>query len=181
MKHTLGGSPRPFSPLPGIQLKDVGTIELSPDEQVTFKLESGRKNDIVRKKWGFYLPIQYNTHKQLWIGGAIKAGPLLIGLHNWAYLFSKKSIQNGGGWLALRWSGEGYIPYFDKYKEMKAGIAAPLDDLVKSSKVPWLANLKDAYITPRIADAELSNEVAHQRLIADMALIKMGLLRHQAA
>ncbi len=56
---------------------------------------------------------------------------------------------------SLRWSGEGYIPYFDKYKETKAGISAPLDDLIKNSKVPWLANMKDAYISPRIADAEL--------------------------
>lgn len=50
---------------------------------------------------GFYMPIQYNTEKKFWIGAAVKAGPLLIGLHNLAYLFAKNKIQNGGGYLAL--------------------------------------------------------------------------------
>lgn len=53
------------------------------------------------KKFGLYLPIQLNTEQQFWIGGAIKAGPLLFGLHNLAYIFSKKKIQTGGGYLAL--------------------------------------------------------------------------------
>jgi hypothetical protein len=53
------------------------------------------------KHWGVYLPVQYNTDNKFWVGLAAKAGPLLIGLHNLAYLFSKKSIQNGGGYLAL--------------------------------------------------------------------------------
>ncbi len=56
---------------------------------------------------------------------------------------------------SLRWSGEGYIPYFDKYREMKAGIAAPLDDLIAKSSVPWLKMQKEAYITPRIYDADI--------------------------
>ena len=38
---------------------------------------------------------------RFWVGGAFKAGPLLIGLHNWANLFSKNSLQNGGGYVAL--------------------------------------------------------------------------------
>ncbi len=54
---------------------------------------------------------------------------------------------------SLRWSGEGYIPYFDQYKEIKAGIVAPLDDLLKSSKVPWAQKQKDVYFTPRIYDS----------------------------
>ena len=54
---------------------------------------------------------------------------------------------------SLRWSGEGYIPYFDKYKEVKAGIVAPLDELIAKSSVPWLKNMKEAYISPRIYDA----------------------------
>ncbi|MBO9198988.1 MULTISPECIES: hypothetical protein [Niastella] len=53
------------------------------------------------KKLGFFLPIQFNTKKQLWIGGAVKLGPLLLGLHNWANVFSKTKMQNGGGYLAL--------------------------------------------------------------------------------
>ena len=53
------------------------------------------------KKWGVYLPIQYNTRNQFWIGGAFKAGPLLLGIHNWGNVFSKTKILNGGGYIAL--------------------------------------------------------------------------------
>ncbi len=53
------------------------------------------------KKLGFYLPIQYNGQHQLWIGGAVKAGPLLFGIHNFGNLFSKTSTQNGGGYIAI--------------------------------------------------------------------------------
>jgi hypothetical protein len=53
------------------------------------------------RRLGFYMPILYNTEKQLRIGGAVKAGPLLIGIHNWATLFAKDRMQNGGGYLAF--------------------------------------------------------------------------------
>jgi len=50
--------------------------------------------------WGFYLPIQYNSQGQFHIGAALKAGPLVLGIHNlqWA-----KQIKNlsGGGYLML--------------------------------------------------------------------------------
>lgn len=54
-----------------------------------------------KKRFGFYLPIQYNTQNQFWVGGAVKAGPLLLGLHNLVNLFGKTSTQNGGGYIAL--------------------------------------------------------------------------------
>jgi len=47
--------PRKFSPLPGVELQDMGNVYLRPDEQLTFVTESGKGNDIVRKPWGFYL------------------------------------------------------------------------------------------------------------------------------
>jgi hypothetical protein len=50
---------------------------------------------------GAYLPVLLNTKNQLWIGGAIKAGPLLLGTHNLANLFSKNKSANGGFYLAL--------------------------------------------------------------------------------
>lgn len=53
------------------------------------------------RKWGAYMPISYNTQNQLWVGAAVKAGPLLFGLHNLGYIFSKKSIHNGGGYIAI--------------------------------------------------------------------------------
>ena len=45
------------------------------------------------KKLGAYLPIQFNNQNQFWMGAALKAGPLLIGVHNLANLFSKSSVQ----------------------------------------------------------------------------------------
>ena len=53
------------------------------------------------KRWGAYLPIVFNTRNQLWVGGAFKAGPLLLGTHNLADIFSKNKLQNGGFYLAL--------------------------------------------------------------------------------
>jgi hypothetical protein len=54
-----------------------------------------------RKRYGFYLPVQYNNQNQFWVGAAVKAGPLLLGVHNLANLFGKTSTQNGGGYIAL--------------------------------------------------------------------------------
>jgi hypothetical protein len=53
------------------------------------------------KRWGFYLPVQYNTKNKLWVGGAFKLGPLLLGVHNWANIFTKNKMQNGGGYVAI--------------------------------------------------------------------------------
>jgi hypothetical protein len=53
------------------------------------------------RKLGFYLPFHVNNNGKLWVGGAVKAGPVLIGWHNWGYFFSKQSIQNGGLYLAV--------------------------------------------------------------------------------
>jgi hypothetical protein len=54
--------PRAFSPLAGIQLRDMGEVLLSEDEQVTFRTESGKSNDILRKEWGFYLSNSLNAY-----------------------------------------------------------------------------------------------------------------------
>lgn len=53
------------------------------------------------KRFGAYLPILFNNRQQLWVGGAFKAGPLLVGTHNLANLFSKNSTQSGGLYLAF--------------------------------------------------------------------------------
>ena len=55
----------------------------------------------------------------------------------------------------LRWSAHGYAPFFDQYKYIKAGLVQPLDDLLKSSKVPWGPNQKEVYFTERIYEALL--------------------------
>ncbi|WP_207512333.1 hypothetical protein [Longitalea luteola] len=53
------------------------------------------------RRLGFYMPVHFNTKEKLWIGGAVKLGPLLLGVHNWATVFSKNKTQNGGAYLAL--------------------------------------------------------------------------------
>jgi hypothetical protein len=53
------------------------------------------------KTVGLYLPVTVTSQGQFWMGGAFKAGPLLFGVHNWANLFGKNKIQNGGLYLAL--------------------------------------------------------------------------------
>jgi hypothetical protein len=53
------------------------------------------------KSLGAYLPIQINAAGNFWVGGAFKAGPLLVGVHNWANLFSKTKIQSGGAYIAV--------------------------------------------------------------------------------
>jgi hypothetical protein len=53
------------------------------------------------KTLGAYLPVQVTTEGRVWVGGAFKAGPLLLGIHNWANLISGSKVQNGGFYLAL--------------------------------------------------------------------------------
>jgi hypothetical protein len=53
------------------------------------------------KHFGAYLPLLMNTRQQVWVGGAFRAGPVLLGTHNLANLFSKNSFQNGGLYLAI--------------------------------------------------------------------------------
>jgi hypothetical protein len=50
--------------------------------------------------WGAYLPVQYNTQGQFWVGLAVKAGPLVLGFHNLG-LLKKDPMLNGGGYLLL--------------------------------------------------------------------------------
>jgi hypothetical protein len=50
--------------------------------------------------WGIYLPLQYNTQGQFWIGAAIKLGPLVAGIHSLGIL-KKDPLMNGGGYLMM--------------------------------------------------------------------------------
>ena len=52
-------------------------------------------------KTGFYMPVYYNNLNQLWVGGAVRVGPVLLGVHNWSNIFSKNKINRGGGYIAL--------------------------------------------------------------------------------
>jgi hypothetical protein len=70
-----------------LQVKEINLLTVTPRWET--------------KRFGFYMPIQYNNQNQFWIGGAVKAGPLFLGVHNLANLFGKTSTQNGGGYLAI--------------------------------------------------------------------------------
>ncbi len=77
--------------------------------------------------FGFYLPTSLNTEMQFWVGGALKAGPLLLGVHNWANLFSKSKSHNGGAYLAItirpgrKYEGDGANEGSDKTKARRIG------------------------------------------------------------
>ena len=53
------------------------------------------------RRLGAYLPVEVTTDGKVWVGGAFKAGPLLMGFDNWSNLFTKTKMANGGIYLAL--------------------------------------------------------------------------------
>lgn len=83
------------------------TINLSPAPG-SARLYVAEKNLLTltprweRRKFGFYLPVQYNRQNQIWIGGAVRIGPLFMGLHNIPNALSSLKIpHNGGGFIGL--------------------------------------------------------------------------------
>ncbi len=55
--------------------------------------------------WGIYLPLEYTERKQVLIGGAVKIGPLVVGLHNLNWLNHLRLEEfEGGGYLALHFT-----------------------------------------------------------------------------
>lgn len=80
----------PLAPLLGDQkifIRDMNFIALTPRYET--------------RHLGIYLPATINSQMQFWLGGALRAGPLLLGIHNWSNLFSGNKMQNGGAYLAL--------------------------------------------------------------------------------
>lgn len=53
------------------------------------------------RRFGFYLPVQYNRMHQFWVGSAFKAGPMLLGVHNVFSALNREKAFNGGFYLAL--------------------------------------------------------------------------------
>jgi hypothetical protein len=66
------------------------------------------------RHFGAYLPFTFNFNKQMWIGAALRLGPLLFGMNNMGNIFTKRSIQNGGFYLAFT-----FRPFNDKMKKVK--------------------------------------------------------------
>ncbi len=55
MKITPTDPPRPFAVgYRDTVLRDCASLELDPDEQVTFVAGTGSQYDVVRKSWGYY-------------------------------------------------------------------------------------------------------------------------------
>ncbi|MBO9573696.1 MAG: hypothetical protein J7497_16025, partial [Chitinophagaceae bacterium] len=54
-----------------------------------------------KKRFGAYFPLQVTRYGNFWIGGALRAGPLLIGTHNLLNAFSSKGKLGGGAYIAL--------------------------------------------------------------------------------
>jgi hypothetical protein len=53
---------------------------------------------------GFYLPIQFTHQYNVWLGAALKLGPLVVGIHDISFFkWGKQQTQtmNGGGYLML--------------------------------------------------------------------------------
>lgn len=68
-----------------------------------------------KRNIGFYLPIQFNNEHQIWVGGAFKLGPLIMGVHSLDfYKWFKMGTQtfNGGFYLMLN-----VFPFGTKEKE----------------------------------------------------------------
>ena len=63
MKFKKNKVPRPI--VVGIKkkliIKDMGTVYLAPNEQLTFITESKKKYDFARKNWGFYVTPSINS------------------------------------------------------------------------------------------------------------------------
>lgn len=70
-----------------IQVKNLNLLAITPRWET--------------RNFGAYLPVLLNTINQLWVGAAIKAGPVLLGLHNLGNLFSKDKTQSGGFYVAF--------------------------------------------------------------------------------
>ncbi len=55
-----------------LELSDCGSIELNPNEQVTFTTNSGGQYDVTRKSWGFYATPSINGRlKSFGLRGAL--------------------------------------------------------------------------------------------------------------
>lgn len=80
-------------PLAGLFAKEQFTVK----EMNLFNLNLRYE----KSNFGLYLPVSVNSKMNLWVGGAVRAGPLLLGFHNLANLVSKNKIENGGAYLSF--------------------------------------------------------------------------------
>lgn len=79
--------------LPSLLAKDKLFVQESQVLAITPRWET--------KRLGIYMPLQYNRQGNVWVGGAVRIGPLLMGSHHLLNAFSRKNNISGGAYLAL--------------------------------------------------------------------------------
>jgi hypothetical protein len=91
-----------------LELSDCGSIELKPDEQVTFTTDSGGQYDVTRKSWGFYATPSINGRlKSFGLRGAVvvsKFGKIFLmlvetGKESEFFTYINSDLQNFICWL----------------------------------------------------------------------------------
>ena len=120
MKITRLNPPRQFAvgASPQITLSDCGSIEMEPDEQVTFLTDKKDEYDIVKKEWGFYATPSLNGRLP-----SFSIKPLLV-----------KNLDSGRFFILLLEKGKDSI--FEEYcRKENIAVLAELDDPNDLSKI----------------------------------------------
>ena len=120
MKITRLNPPRQFAvgASPQITLSDCGSIEMEPDEQVTFLTDKKDEYDIVKKEWGFYATPSLNGRLP-----SFSIKPLLV-----------KNLDSGRFFILLLEKGKDSI--FEEYcRKENIAVLAELDDQNDLSKI----------------------------------------------
>jgi len=120
MKITRLNPPRQFAvgASPQITLRDCGSIEMEPDEQITFLTDKKDEYDIVRKEWGFYATPSLNGRLP-----SFSIKPLLV-----------KNLDSGRFFILLLEKGKDRI--FEEYcRKENIAVLAELDDQNDLSKI----------------------------------------------
>ena len=75
----------------GITIKDCGSINLEPDEQVSFLTNKNAEYDVVRKSWGFYATP--STNKRLKNAG-LRAALVKNSTNNYFIMIVEKGFED---------------------------------------------------------------------------------------
>lgn len=88
-----------------IYLNGELSVNLAPSGNNRFAVKESRLLAITprweTRRLGVFVPVQVTRHGNFWLGGAVKAGPLLIGTHNLLNIFSKNKFLGGGAYIAF--------------------------------------------------------------------------------
>lgn len=74
-----------------VAMFDCGTVELKPEEQVTFITRAGGEYDVVRKAWGFYATPSTNGRL---VGFGLRAALVKNTIGRWYVVIVEKNTQD---------------------------------------------------------------------------------------